>query len=125
MMISSIRQSIVLFVLGLIILSVSCVDAQDFPAPKPTAEHKKFTEELGTWDAEMFMAQPGSEELSSIGKGIETNALLTGGLWMASEYAGDLAGTKFEGRGQYGFDANTGKYVGTWIDSMAPRITSF
>ena len=49
--------------------------------------------------------------------------LLTGGRWLVSKFEGEYAGAKFEGRGQYGYDANKGKYVGTWIDTISPGLT--
>ena len=49
--------------------------------------------------------------------------MLAGGLWMLSSFEGEFGGAKFEGRGQFGFDANKGKYVGTWIDSMSPNMS--
>jgi Protein of unknown function (DUF1579) len=49
--------------------------------------------------------------------------MLAGGLWMVSKFEGEFSGSKFEGHGQFGYDANKGKYVGTWIDSMSPSMT--
>jgi hypothetical protein len=90
---------------------------------QPTAEHKVLAADEGTWDAKVksFVGGPEAEPLVSEGK--EVNTMLAGGLWMTSRFEGEFGGTKFEGRGQFGFDANKGKYVGTWIDSMSPTIS--
>ena len=49
--------------------------------------------------------------------------MLAGGLWLISTFEGEFGGAKFEGRGQFGYDASKGKYVGTWIDSMSPNMS--
>jgi hypothetical protein len=93
------------------------------PVPKPTEEHKVLAAEEGTWDAvvKSYMGAPGAEPMVS--KGVETNAMMAGGLWMISKFEGEFGGMKFEGRGQFGYDATKKKYVGTWVDSMAPTIS--
>lgn len=93
------------------------------PMPKPTDEHKVLAAEEGTWDAvvKSFMGGPDAEPMVS--KGVETNTMMTGGLWLLSKFEGDFGGMKFEGRGQFGYDATKKKYVGTWVDSMAPTIS--
>jgi hypothetical protein len=91
--------------------------------PKPTAEHKIVTADEGTWDAtvKMFMGAPGAEP--RVTKGVEVNTVLSGGLWLVSRFEGDFGGAPFEGRGQFGYDPVQKKYVGTWIDSMAPNLS--
>jgi hypothetical protein len=99
--------------------------AQEPPAaPKPGPEHKVLADDLGTWDATVksFMGGPGSEPMVS--KGVETNELMTGGLWVLSKFEGSFGPAKFEGRGQFGYDPVKKKYVGTWIDSMSPTLST-
>ena len=63
------------------------------PAPfRPMAEHKVLAEEAGTWDATVktFMAGPSAPP--TISKGTETNRLMTGGLWLLSDFSGDIGG---------------------------------
>jgi hypothetical protein len=90
---------------------------------EPTAEHKILAADEGTWDGTIksFSGAPDAEP--SISKGTETNTMLAGGMWLLSKFEGEFAGVKFEGRGQFGYDSDKGKYVGTWIDSMTPRIS--
>jgi Protein of unknown function (DUF1579) len=92
-------------------------------APPASAEHKVLAHDEGTWDAAVkwFMAGPDAEP--TVSKGTEVNTLLTGGRWLLSKFEGEYEGAKFEGRGQYGFDANKGKYVGTWIDTISQSLT--
>lgn len=92
------------------------------PIPRPTAEHKVLTADAGDWDAEIksFMGGPDADPMTS--KGTEVNKVMTGGLWLLSEFKGDFGGVPFEGRGQFGFDPIKKKYVGTWIDSMSPSL---
>jgi hypothetical protein len=91
--------------------------------PSPTAEHKILASDEGTWDATIksFTAGPDAEPM--ISKGTEVNTVLSGGLWVLSKFEGDFGGMKFEGRGQFGYDPNKKKYVGTWIDSMNPTLS--
>jgi hypothetical protein len=91
------------------------------PVPQPTSHHKLLGKDVGTWDASIksWMSGPSSEPMVS--KGVETNTML-GGLWLVSEFKGEFGGQPFEGRGQFGYDPNKAKYVGTWIDTMSTEI---
>jgi len=93
------------------------------PAPKPGPEHEHLKKEAGRWDAvvELFEG-PGSAPQSS--KGVETNTLMTGGLWLITDFKGEMAGQPFEGHGVTGYDAAKKKYVGTWVDSMSSGIST-
>jgi hypothetical protein len=109
--------------LATLFLATSAMAQESPQAPKPSAEHKILATELGTWDATVkaYMGGPGTEP--AVSKGVETNELMTGGLWMLSKFEGSFAGAKFEGRGQFGYDSVKKKYVGTWVDSMSPTIS--
>jgi hypothetical protein len=93
------------------------------PPPQPTAEHKILAADVGTWDATIkaYTGGPGSEPM--ISKGSETNEVVLGGLWVQSRFEGSFAGAKFEGRGQFGYDIDKKKYVGTWVDSMSSSLS--
>jgi hypothetical protein len=90
------------------------------PLPKPGPEHEVLKADVGVWDAvvETFAA-PGQPPSTS--KGVETNALM-GGMWVVTEFKGDMMGMPFEGRGVTGYDAVKKKYVGTWVDTMSVGI---
>ena len=83
---------------------------QEFPKPGP--EHEKLKEMEGTWDAVMEMGGQKS-------KCVAVYKPICGGMWMASDFEGDLGGLKFEGHGLDGYDLNKKKYVGVWVDSMS------
>jgi hypothetical protein len=106
--------------LGLAAFLASSAAAQE---PPPSPEHQILAADVGTWDAAIksFMDGPGSEP--QISKGVETNEIMTGGLWVLSKFEGNFGPMKFEGRGQFGYDPAKKKYVGTWIDSMSPSIS--
>jgi hypothetical protein len=55
-------------------------------------------------------------------KGVETNRLMGNGMWLLSEYKGQIAGMAFEGHGTFGYDPHKKKYTGTWIDNMKPTM---
>jgi len=89
--------------------------------PQATAEHKGLEHEVGTWDADSkFWMAPGTEPMT--GKAVETNKLL-GTMWMLSEFKGEVMGMPFSGHGQFGYDPQKKKYVGTWIDTMSPYLS--
>lgn len=92
------------------------------PIPKPTAEHKILAADAGTWDAVVKTYMGGPDAEPAVSRGTETNTVLTGGLWVVSEFKGDFGGLPFEGRGQFGYDPLKKKYVGTWVDSMSPSL---
>ncbi|WP_406695850.1 DUF1579 domain-containing protein [Singulisphaera sp. Ch08] len=82
---------------------------QEFPKPGP--EHEKLKELEGTWDAVMAM---GSEK----SKATATYKSICGGMWMESDFQGDLGGFKFQGHGLDGYNQKKKKYVGVWVDSL-------
>jgi hypothetical protein len=86
--------------------------------PGPTAEHKIFKSDVGTWDATMKVFEAEGAE-PTVAKATETNEMI-GDLWLVSRFESELAGLKFVGLGTWGYDPEEKKYVGTWIDSMNP-----
>ncbi len=92
------------------------------PMPQPTVEHEQMAREAGTWDAKVTMwYEPGAE--ADLSTGVETNTML-GSLWLLSKFEGQMAGAPFVGHSQTGYDPTQEKYVGTWIDSISPYMTS-
>jgi hypothetical protein len=109
--------------LGLVFAAAGRLAAQEgeAPVPKPTKEHALLKSDVGTWDAtsKTWMG-PGEPTVS---KGKEVITMLPGDLWMLSEFDGEFAGMPYHGRGQFGYDTNKKKYVGTWIDSFNTSAT--
>jgi hypothetical protein len=85
-------------------------------------EHKFLHKDVGTWDATMriFPAE-GAEPIES--KGTETSELFQGGMWLVSQFKGEIFGMPFSGMGTMGYDPVDKKYVGTWVDSISPHLT--
>jgi hypothetical protein len=105
--------------LGLLFAAAGRLAAQEEEAAifKPTREHALLKSDVGTWDCttRTWMG-PGEPAVS---KGKEVNTMLPGGLWLLSEFDGEFGGMPFHGRGQFGYDTNKKKYVGTWVDSFS------
>jgi hypothetical protein len=90
--------------------------AQELPKPGP--EHEKLKEYVGSWDAEMDMNGQKS-------KCSATYKSICDGMWLQSDFQGDLGGMKFQGHGLDGYNMITKKYVGTWVDSMSSSPMTF
>lgn len=87
------------------------------PAPEPTEQHKMLAKEAGEWEGVMKMhCDPSGPPMET--PCTETNVLLDGGLWLLSEFE---AGP-FKGRGQYGYDPDKKKFVGTWVDNQSSAL---
>jgi hypothetical protein len=95
-----------LFVLGAVSVSVG----QE--AERPGAEHQRLQVFVGAWDATMDM---GGQKMA----GRSTYKSICGGMWVESDFAGDLGGMPFQGHGLDGYDLQKKKYVAVWVDSMS------
>jgi hypothetical protein len=85
--------------------------------PKPTAEHSGMARAEGTWDAgvEISMGPPGTPP--QLSKGVETNRLCCGGLWLVTEFKSNPGSAPFEGHAITGYEPAKKKYISTWVDS--------
>lgn len=95
------------FSLVLLLISSGILLGQERPSP----ENQKLQELAGTWDAVMKF------------NGVESKASATyksicSGMWLASDFKGEMAGQPFEGHGLDGYDQKKKKLVGVWVDSM-------
>jgi hypothetical protein len=90
------------------------------PSAKPGPEHQALKDLVGTWDATVEMMAPGAPPAAS--KGIETVRPLANGLWVVTDFKGEMMGQPFEGHGVSGYDGVKKKYVGTWVDSMTTSL---
>jgi len=84
-----------------------------------TKQHEKIKMGAGSWAGTLTthsmgepMTMPCSEVVTSIGD-----------LWTTSRFEADFMGMPFVGSSVLGYDPEKKKYVGTWIDSMHPRLT--
>lgn len=104
--------------LGVVVVAFAAGLSQGQEFPKPGPEHEHLKELEGTWDAVMDMGGQKS-------KATATYKSICSGMWLQSDFQGDLGGTKFQGHGLDGYDANKKKYVGVWVDSMSSAPMHF
>ena len=98
-------------ILGLLVCLAGAGVALGQEFPKPGPEHDKLKELVGEWDAVMEMQGQKS-------KATATYKSICGGMWIESDFEGDLGGLKFQGHGLDGYDLKKKKYVGVWVDSL-------
>ena len=91
------------------------------PLPVPGPEHALLKNDVGVWDATVEMMGP--QPMTS--KGTETNTLMGNGLWLITDFKGDMMNTPFHGHGTSGWDPGKKKYVGTWVDTMSTGLMIF
>jgi hypothetical protein len=104
-------------------LALSAV-AQDIAPPKATKEHGLLKKDAGVWDARVKIWMKGPDGPPDTSDMVETVRLLPGGLWAVTDVRGNLAGGPFRGNGHYGYDPAKKKYVGSWVDTMGPALTT-
>lgn len=92
---------------------VLCFAAQALAqAAAPGPEQKVLAEIAGTWDCTIKMeGMPES-------KGTSVSKMDVGGMWLVTDFSGEMAGAKYFGKGLDGYDTLKKKYVGVWADSM-------
>jgi hypothetical protein len=91
------------------------------PLPKPGPEHAVLKADEGTWDATVEMMGPPGAPMPPPSKGTETNTLM-GGMWLVTDFKGDMMGMPFTGHGIAGWDSGKKKYVMVWTDNMSPAL---
>src|SRR5262249_26630090 len=84
------------------------------PMPKPGPEQELLKKLEGTWDVTIQMN--GQES-----KGTATYKPSCGGMWIKSDFQGDMGGMKFEGTGLDGYNSADKQYESVWVDSMSPK----
>ncbi|MEZ6002830.1 MAG: DUF1579 family protein [Planctomycetota bacterium] len=89
---------------------------------KPTKEHRLVLRGAGQWEGTLTMNMPEGQE-PMVMKCRET-VKPVGQLWTVSEFTSDLMGQPFAGSSTFGYDAEAGKFVGTWVDSATTTLTN-
>ena len=91
--------------------------------PVPVKEHEWLQQFVGEWEgeAEIHM-EPGKPPVKS--KGSETVRRL-GGFWIISEGKSDMMGAPFNHVLTIGYDPDSKKYVGAWVDSMTSHLWKY
>ena len=85
-------------------------------------EHERLKAMDGKFDADVSAYEaPGAPPEKS--KGVATNALVLGGRYLKSDYAGTIMGNMpFHGMGLFGYDNMKKKYVTLWVDEMSTQM---
>lgn len=93
--------------------------------PPPPGEHHEWLEQLvGTWTVESTMSGPGMPEMKA--KGTDTVRSLRG-RWVICELQSEMPGMggppfAMSAIMSLGYNSETGKYQGTWIDSVHDHL---
>jgi Protein of unknown function (DUF1579) len=99
------------------------VVAQPPTMPGPQKEHDWLKQFVGEWDSESeVVAMPGQPAMKS--KGTMTSRML-GGFWVVSDIKGDMMGTPMQAISTVGYDPQSKKYTGTWVDSMMNHLWKY
>ena len=118
------KTAIAMLALLMLIGGALYLGAQDAPEmpemPGPEPEHAWLKQLVGEWEsiAEVKMApdQPAQQFAST-----DTCRML-GEFWMIQESEGKMAEMPFNSILTLGYDPETDKYVGTWVDSMGSHL---
>lgn len=99
------------------VLAQSMLVAQDIPTmPPPQKEHAWLKQFAGEWEvtSEAIM-EPGQPAVKCTGT---MNARMLGGFWVVSDLRNEMMGMTMSAIQTIGYDPQSKKYVGTFIDSM-------
>ena len=87
-------------------------------AGTPGPQHKRLADSVGEYDAVVKSWHdakgPAMEE-----KATARRSMQLGGRVLVEEFQGSMMGMPFTGHGMTGYDNTTGKYWGSWMDSMS------
>lgn len=102
----------------------SAVVGQEFPAfPQPVKEHEWLQQFVGEWDAKSkAVAGPGQPEMECEGS---MKCRTLGGFWIVCDVKNEAMGMTVEAVQTLGYDTNSKKYVGTWVDSMLNHLWKY
>lgn len=109
----------------LAVVSVSSwtLAAEESPFPPPVKEHEWLKQFVGEWSTEMSAQMaPGQPEMKCQGK---ITSREFGGFWVVSEMKSTMDGMPMQGLQTVGFDPNSKKYIGTWVDSMTSHMWKY
>jgi len=90
--------------------------AQDAKLMAPQKEHELLQRFVGDWESQSEAMQGPDQPAMKCKGQMHTRAL--GKLWIVSDVENDVMGTTMNAVLSLGYDPETKKYVGTWIDSV-------
>lgn len=91
------------------------------PGVQPSKEHKLILKGAGDYEGTLTWSMPGMPEPMT-GPCTE-KVVAIGDFWTVSHFEMDFMGQAFVGSASLGFDPETQRFIGTWIDSMSHRVT--
>jgi len=90
-------------------------------AGTPGAPHKALASSVGTYDVAIKnWPEPGAPPMEETGTAVRTMTL--DGRVLVEDFNSSMMGAPFTGHGMSGYDNVTGKYWGTWNDSMSTGV---
>jgi len=89
-------------------------------AAKTVPQHKLLQSMVGEWTCECSHTMPDGNKEAFKGKSIVTSLL--DGRFVQEQFSASMMGQPFNGIGMTGFDKNSGKYTGTWVDNMSTSV---
>jgi hypothetical protein len=113
-----------LFLTITILSALSAATAQEVPEfPKPTKEHAWLERFVGEWETEAKgVAGPDVPEVTCQGK---MTVRMLGGFWAVCDIETDMMGTRIQAVQTIGYDSETKRYVGTWVDSVMNHLWQY
>jgi hypothetical protein len=93
------------------------------PHATPSDEHSVLNQFVGEWKSTGKGMDP-SGKMTDM-PGFEFDRMVLGDFWLFFVYNSQIAGKPFVGHGMIGYDPARKKYVGSWVDSMSPYMTTF
>lgn len=93
----------------------------EFPAPQ--AEHTWLKQFVGEWES-VAEGKPAPDQPALTCQGTMKSRML-GDFWVTSEITNEMMGTRIQAIQTIGYDVNSKKYIGTWVDSMLPHLWKY
>ncbi len=97
--------------------------AQEYAPVQPTEHHEVLKYDLGTWDADVTIWPAGPDSDPLQGKATETNKMF-GEFWVESHFEYEIMNQKMTGHGSFGYDPTKKKFVGLWLESASPYMST-
>jgi hypothetical protein len=91
------------------------------PRSAPGVGQKFLERFIGEWNVEKSFFRAGGEGVKSTG--VCTQKMIHGGRFLQSDFTFGAGAEATTGTGVIGFDAASGKFTSTWIDSRSTRVS--
>lgn len=117
------KTQLLVTIVSVSVISQSLAAEPKTPRPvRPRPEHEFLKRFVGEWECT-------TETSFAPGKTVTTKGTMTahmiGNFWVVIDRKADIGGYAYHGRATYGFNSRKKKYVGTWMDSMAPILWQY